>query len=174
MLIREYKKEDLDAISKIHIDTWNSTYMDIVPDEYLKSKTYENQKKKWSDRLFCNIDTKEFMFVAENDKGDVVGFSTGSLNDLDGVFDSRLYTLYILKDYQNKGLGKLLMKAVALKLKELGAKNMVLSAFAENKSCNFYEHLGGKLGKKTVVNIMGTDLIEVDYYWEDINYITNL
>lgn len=169
MVIREYRKEDLYSVAKIHVDTWNSTYFDIFPEGYLKSRTYEMQKKKWIDRLFSNEDTKEFMFVAENENGDVVRFSTGSLNDLCSEFDSTLYTLYILKNYQNKGIGKSLIKAVASKLRLLGAKNMILSAFEENNACNFYEHLGGKQGNKKVVNIDGIDLIEIDYEWEDIN-----
>lgn len=174
MVIREYRKEDLYSVAKVHVDTWNSTYSNIVPEEYLKISTYESQKKKWIDRLINNEDTNEFMFVAENQNGDVVGFSTGSLNDLGSVFDSTVYTLYILKDYQNKGLGKSLIKAVASKLRLLGAKNIVLSAFAENKACNFYEHLGGKQGKKNIVNIAGVDLIEVDYEWKDINCLADL
>lgn len=174
MVIREYRKEDLCSVSRVHVDTWNSTYSNIVPEEYLKIRTYESQNKKWINRLFSNEDTKEFMFVAENEKGDVVGFSTGSLNDLGSAFDSRLYTLYILNDYQNKGLGMSLIKAVASKLRELGAKNMVLSVFAENKACIFYEHLGEKQGKKNIVNIAGVDLIEIDYEWEDINCLVDL
>ena len=174
MVIREYRKEDLYSVAKIHVDTWNSTYLNIVPKTYLESRTYEAQKKKWIDRLFNNEDTKEFMFVAENENGDVVGFSTGSLNDLGSEFDSTLYTIYILKDYQNNGLGKSLMKVVASKLILLGAKNMVLSAFAENKACDFYEHLGGKKGNQNIVNIEGIDLIEINYEWEDINCLVEI
>lgn len=174
MIIREYKKDDLYAVAKIHVDTWKSTYAHIISEEYLKNRTYESQKEKWFNRLFDNKDTKEFMFVGENENGELIGFSTGSLNDLDSEFDSTLYTLYIVKEYQNKGLGKLLMKTVASKLRELGAKNMGLSAFSENEACNFYKHLGGKQGKKNTVNIAGVNLIEVEYEWEDINYLAEL
>jgi len=146
----------------------------IVPEEYLKNRTYENQTKKWKDRLFNNTDINEFMFVVENDEGEVVGFSTGSINDTGCDFESTLYTLYILKEYQNKGFGRLLVKAVATKLRDLGANNMVLCAFAENSACDFYEHLHGKQGDKGIINIAGNDLVEVSYEWNDITSLVDL
>ncbi len=173
MIIREYKKEDLYSVAKVHVDTWNSAYQNILPKDYLKNRTYENQFKKWIDRLFNNA-TNEFMFIAENEEGQVVGFSTASLYDKDCAFDSTLYTLYILQEYQRMGIGKLLVKAVALKLKQLGAKNMILSAFAENKACDFYEHIGGRLVDKKIINIAGIELFEASYAWNDIDYLVTL
>ena len=171
MVVREYKKEDLYSVAKVHVDTWTSTYTNIISKEYLENRTYDKQVKKWENRLFNNTDTNEFMFVAENVEGEVVGFSTASINDIDSRFDSTLYTLYILKEYQKNGIGRLLVKAVASKLRGLGAKTMSLSAFAENCSCNFYEHIGGKQGEKKIVNIAGIDIVEVSYEWDDITFL---
>ncbi|MGY0375273.1 N-acetyltransferase family protein [Clostridium sp. JNZ J1-5] len=173
MIIREYKKEDLRSVAKVHVDTWNSTYENIFPEEYLKNRTYDNQLKKWIERL-SNSATNEFMFVAENEDGQVIGFSTGSLSNKNCTFDRTIYTLYILKEYQKMGIGKLLVKAVASKLKKLGAKDMILSAFGENNACNFYQHIGGKQVDKRVTNLAGLELVEVSYAWNDINYLISL
>lgn len=173
LIIREYKKEDLGSVAKVHVDTWNSAYADILPQDYLKSRTYESQLKKWVDRLLKS-NTAEFMLVAQNDDGNIIGFSTGSLNKKGCIFDSTLYTLYILKEYQNMGLGKSLVKAVASRLYKSGAKSMVLSALAENSACNFYEHIGGKQVDKKTVNIAKNDVAEVSYAWDDISCLVNL
>ncbi|MGL5651776.1 MAG: GNAT family N-acetyltransferase [Paraclostridium sp.] len=174
MIVREYKKEDLDSVVKVHIDTWNSAYREIVPEECLLNRTYKKQKEKWSSRLFNNTDTREFMFVAENDKGEIVGFASAIVNDTEEKFDSTLYTLYIIEEYQTKGFGKVLIKSIASKLNDLGAKSMVLYAFELNKACKFYEHLGGVQGDKNIVNISDKDLVEVEYIWEDISSLLDL
>jgi len=82
--------------------------------------------------------------------------------------------LYILEEYQNRGIGRLLVKTVASRLKSLGAESMVLWAFTDNNACNFYEHLGGKQGEKKLANIAGVDLVEVSYEWVNINSLINL
>ena len=150
------------------MDAWNTTYVGIIPQEYLQSRTYEEQQEKWRKRLFENNDTKEFMFVLENDDKQVVGFSTAMVNDKPSEIDSTLYTIYIDKDYQGKGLGKILIKAVMSELCSLGAKSMSLAALAENNSCKFYEHLGGKKVSEKIIDIYGAELIEVLYVWDDI------
>src|SRR5699024_9426075 len=69
--------------------------------------TYENRQEKWQD-----IISKQIVFVAENNKGEIVGFSnagverTGKYPDYKG----ELYAIYLLKEYQGKGIGKLLFK----------------------------------------------------------------
>jgi len=90
MIVHEYKREDLFSVSKIHVDTWKSTYKNIVPKEYLNNLIYENQKEKWLNRLLNNSNTNEFMFVVENESGEIVGFSTATLNDEDCKFHSTL------------------------------------------------------------------------------------
>lgn len=174
MIIREYKKEDLYSVAKVHVDVWNSTYSNIILEEYLRNRTYENQVKRWSDRLFDNPDTKEFMFVVENRDNEVIGFSSATIDDKDCKYDSILYTLYILEEYQKQGLGKMLVKAVASKLKVLGARSMILWAFAENDACSFYEHLGGKRSEERTVNIGGNDLLEIAFVWDDITVLDGM
>lgn len=46
LIIREAKRKDIYSIAKIHADAWNTTYMNIIPEEYLKNRTYEGQAKK--------------------------------------------------------------------------------------------------------------------------------
>ncbi len=35
MLVREYTYDDIPQIARIHVDTWQSTYKDILPENYL-------------------------------------------------------------------------------------------------------------------------------------------
>ncbi|MFL0270092.1 GNAT family N-acetyltransferase [Candidatus Clostridium radicumherbarum] len=166
MIIREATINDVDGIAKVHIDTWNTTYCNFISEEYLKSRTYEEQARKWNNRVFNNTDTKEFIYVVENDDGEIVGFASGSINTFEEEYDSTLYTIYILKDHQRQGIGHRLFKAVSERLKRQGAKYMVVWAFSENKSSKFYEDLGGKLIDKKIVVKGNNVLEEVSYLFE--------
>src|SRR5699024_12530375 len=100
----------------------------IVPDKYLNQMTYENRQEKWQD-----IISKQIVFVAENNKGEIVGFSnvgverTGKYPDYKG----ELYAIYLLKEYQGKGIGKILFKHVVEILKEKNIFSMVVSVLEE-------------------------------------------
>ncbi|WP_309353596.1 GNAT family N-acetyltransferase [Clostridium acetobutylicum] len=162
IIIREAKIKDVNNIAKVHVDTWNTTYSDFIPKEELKCRTYEWQANKWMDRMFNNI-TKEFMYVAENSQGEIIGFASGETNKIEEKYDSILYTIYILKNYQRQGVGKRLFKVVADRLRSEGAENMVVWTFNENKSRGFYERLGGSLVDKKKIFKDKTELEEVAY-----------
>lgn len=166
--IREAVLSDLGSIAKIHVDAWNTTYKGIVPEEHLAGRTYKGQEEKWKKRYFENPNTNEVVFVAENNEGQVVGFASVSNKNEDDKFDGIVSTLYILKDYQGRGIGKQLFYASVNKLKELNARNLIIWVFAENKSRGFYEKMGGKLVKEQWVNIGNKDILEVAYGWDDI------
>ncbi|AWZ48496.1 GNAT family N-acetyltransferase [Clostridiaceae bacterium 14S0207] len=169
MIVRKAEKDDVYDISKIHVDTWKSAYKNIIPNEYLGNRSYDKQVDKWNKRLFQNEDTKEFMLLAEDENGQVIGFSSASINEEGSEFDSTLYTLYVRQDYQKKGIGKLLVKEVASKLQSLGAESMILWTFAKNDASNFYKHIGGIKDKNKIVNIGGINMVEISYVWEDIS-----
>lgn len=166
MRIREANMKDAHGIAIVHVDSWNTTYKDIVPNEFLKNRTYEGQEERWKRRL-SNSQSSEFILVAENNNGEIVGFTSASNKNEDSKFDSVLSTIYIFKKYQKQGIGKLLVSSVVSKLKELNAKRLIVWVFAENPSRGFYEKLGGILvGKKTVNK--GKEILEVAYGWDNL------
>lgn len=169
MKIREATIQDARGIAIVHVDSWNTTYKGIVPDEFLKNRTYEGQEERWIRRL-NNPQSSEFILVAENNNGEVVGFASASNKNQDSKFDSILSTIYILKKYQKQGIGKLLVSSVVSKLKELGAKCLIVWVFVENPSRSFYEKLGGELVGEKIVN-RSKDLLEVAYGWDNLENI---
>ena len=108
-LIREAKSEDVTGIAKVHVDSWRTTYKGIVSDEYLKGLTYESKRKMWESAI-----SRGGVYVAVNEKNEVVGFSCGGL-DQSGDYPSykgKIYTIYLLEEYQGKGLGKKLIEPI--------------------------------------------------------------
>lgn len=166
--IREANIADVQAIAKVHVATWNSTYENIIPEVYLKSKTCKGQEEKWLKRIFENDATNEFLYVALTENDDIIGFACGSAQNDDIKFKGTIAAIYILKDFQRKGLGKKLIKTIVERLDKNGIENLIIWAFAENPSCSFYEHINGKKVRKKTENIGGKEMIETGYGWTNI------
>lgn len=167
MEIRKANLNDALGVAKVQVDSWKTTYKNIVSDAYLEQMTYENRAKKWKDIL-----SGQDVFVAEH-KGEIIGFSnageerTGKYPDYTG----ELYAIYILKEHQEKGIGKLLLNSVVDRLKDKNIYSMTVSVLEENKSRLFYEHIGAKKIDRKRIEVSGKSLYELVYGWKDIKEI---
>ncbi len=171
--IRETKRADAASIAKVQMDTWRTTYAGIVPDEYLNSLSYRNGELWWADVLTTNRPSAS-LFVAEAKGGEIVGFSGGGPErEGNQTYEGELYTIYILEEYQRRGVGRRLVSAVARSLLTVGARSMLLWVLKDNHpSRRFYEALGGeKVGQKAI-SIGGSNLLEVAYGWKNIVSLT--
>jgi ribosomal protein S18 acetylase RimI-like enzyme len=166
--IREATLDDVHGIARVHIDTWRTTYVDIVPTEYLTGLSYEQRESRWRENLSSQRDGS-FTLVADAD-GSIVGFAGGG-PEPDNIpgYDGELYGLYVLAAYQRRGIGRALMLTVARRLAANGFNSVVIWVLKDNvKARAFYETMGGMpVGEKTIT-IGGAELIEVAYGWPDI------
>jgi ribosomal protein S18 acetylase RimI-like enzyme len=174
-IIREATCADVPAIARVHVDTWRTTYPGIMPDEFLANLSYERSEQRWAASL-CVEDSPTFVYVAEQD-GKVVGFSSAgpvAHGNVQG-FDGELYTIYLLKDQQQSGLGRQLVRAVAQRFAEEGKTSMMLWMAAENTPARrFYEKLGGIPVQTQVTEFSGVPINEIAYGWQDISGLLNL
>lgn len=142
MKIRKAKIKDAKYIAKVNIDVWNTTYRGIMPDEDLDNLSHEKREE------FCIelIKDKEnsFLYVAEDDKKRIIGFvSGGRERGNDNNFDSEIYAIYVLKEFQGKSVGRLLFKEAVKKLKDSSFKSLKIWVLKDNPYRRFYEKLGG-------------------------------
>jgi L-amino acid N-acyltransferase YncA len=171
IMIREATINDVYGIAKVHVDSWNTTYKDIVPDEYLKSRTYKWQEERWLKRYFENKNTKECLYVAVNMDGEVVGFACGSSQNEDIEFKGTINAIYISDNNKTQGIGKQLVKKIVEKLAKDEVEKMIIWAFEKNPSCKFYEKIGGIRIRKEIVNIGGKELVEVGFCWSNLEQL---
>ncbi|BDI14956.1 hypothetical protein ANSO36C_07580 [Nostoc cf. commune SO-36] len=47
MAIREANLADAPAIAKVHVDTWRTTYSNLMPAKFLADLSYEERETKW-------------------------------------------------------------------------------------------------------------------------------
>ena len=162
--IRPAVPADAGPMSRVHVDTWRTTYAGIMPAEHLASLSYRDRKARWEQILTADRPA-ESNFVAETFAGDIVGFAgRGPEREGNPTYRGELYGIYLLGAYQRKGLGRRLVSAVARRLLADGFSSMLVWVLADNHpACRFYESLGGEqFGRKTIA-IGGADLAEVSY-----------
>lgn len=168
-IIRQARLEDAPGIARVRVDSWRTSYAGIVPDEYLANLSYEKYENKWTN-ILSDSESKEFVFVAEDEQEQIVGFVAGGPErNNDPVYQGELYAIYLLQSCHHRGIGRRLTLAFVEKLAQEGMHSMLLWVFATNLPARrFYEALDGQLVKTNQFEICGVMLEEVAYGWLDV------
>lgn len=168
MIVREATPSDIPAISRVHVDTWRTTYHGIVPDEVLANLSYKKRENGWR-QVFNNAPKDHgFTYVAEDESGQIVGFANAGVERTGHpVYQGELNAIYILKSHQQKGIGRELVQTVVQRLGQMEIHSMLVWALADNPACRFYEMLGGQKVNKKEIEMKGTKMIEIAYGWTD-------
>ena len=168
--IRQATPTDASAIARVHVDSWRTTYAEIVPQEYLSGLSYSSSQAVWN-RSLSTVGNKTSILVAETHESKVIGFAhCGPARAGDGAYQGEIYSLYLLEEYQRKGAGRRLFRGATKRLLDDGMSSMLLWVFEANLGARrFYESLGGEnTGRSAVIRITGSDLVEIAYGWADI------
>ena len=164
--IREATHSDVPAMSRVHVDTWRTTYRGIVPAKYLENLSYERREKGWYQIL--NRRDSNFTYIAQDKSGEIVGFASAGVERTgDPVYKGELMAIYIRQSHQRKGLGCRLVQVVVERLAQLDMNSILVWVLADNPACQFYAALGGKLVYEKEIMVGEKPLIEVAYGWMD-------
>lgn len=167
--IREASLDDVPEIAKIHVDGWRETYAGIIPDDHLRSLTYEQREKMWSRGIPVHAKVGTPILVAEHEDGTVTGFAvSGRSNSSLEAYDAELFAIYVRLEHQGHGIGKALMEESARQLVSAGFRSMMLWVLRDNPMAGFYEHLGGHRLTSRNVTIGNKSLPEVAFGWKDL------
>ena len=173
MKVREALPSDAAAIAKVHVDAWRSTYHGVLSAEFLEGLSYEQRKR------VCQVALDDhrggnFIHVAEDDRGKIVGFvACGREREQKGTYEGEIYAIYLLAEHQGKGWGKRLFQEAAERLVAEGMHSMMLWVLAENPTRGFYEALGGAALDAKDIEIGGATLVEVAYGWDSLEAIVS-
>lgn len=170
MFFRIANIEDATGVAKVQVDSWRTTFKGIVPDAFLESLSYAKREPIWKRAIIENN-----LYIAEDENGHVIGFSAGGKERTSNYesYSGELYTIFILKEHQGKGLGRLLVKLVVDDLIVNKLNSMLIWVIKENPACQFYKALGGKEIDTREIEIGGKKLTEIAYGWSDITDFEN-
>ena len=140
-LVRKAKTEDAKGILDVNIKSWQDTYNNILPIDYLNNLCSNSEDyKKAIEKNEQKIKDYDNFYVVELDNK-IVGFCSfgGSKKELKPLA-GEIYALYVDKKYHGLGIGKALFIQVS---KELFQKynDVIVSCLAKNMSNGFYKKM---------------------------------
>jgi len=141
--VRLARENDIDQIVSVINKTNKAFYADIIPpenfrDPFVTREQLADDLRKWS------------FFVYESNEG-IIG--TAALEKSDSK-TGIVYRLYVLPEFQRRGVASALMKQVEHKARELGLKRLKLRVMAKaHWAISFYRKIGY------------TKVGEIDYQW---------
>lgn len=160
--IRLAEISDAREIVFVHAETWKTTYDGIVDQAFLDSLNSEGRLIARKNRLLdktrhCFVVVYENQLVGFCEVGAVIFHENRTLwqeqwQQYEGL--GEIYTLYILKDHQNKGVGKALFHEAKKILKEQKYTSFIVWVMEENQqACQFYEKNKGVKTDNTLMKI---------------------
>ncbi|CAM2882380.1 GNAT family N-acetyltransferase [Paenibacillus sediminis] len=153
MNIRKAVIEDAYSIAAVQVNSWRTTYRGIVSDAYLSNMSIESREQVWRGAISPEANTDlRFIYVAEDDGGEVVGFAMGGPNrSKEFEYEGELYAIYLLEHVQGQGIGANLVNQIVHDFIEHGIHSMLVWVLRGNKALGFYERMGGQMiGSKTI------------------------
>ncbi len=167
-LIRPATAADVPALARVQVDSWRTTYANLINADYLAALSFADKEAGWR-RFFAQPDTgsRRFAVVVEQ-ANQVCGFAVGGPNRGDEAFEAEMFALYLLDHAHGQGLGRQLFTQVAHRLGQAGFQSMLVWVLDGNPTAGFYARMGGRpVGAKTLTIGVQT-CRESAYGWPDI------
>jgi ribosomal protein S18 acetylase RimI-like enzyme len=168
MRIRACRKADAYSISRIYVQTWQDTYLGILPFGYLYSMSVARMQRGFIDDLESR---RIIRYVAEK-AGKLVGFISGGYErNGDQIYSGEIYELYVLKEHQRQGAGSELVSALVTQFNNFGIYAMLVQVLDENPYRRFYEKINGIYLRSSRIPFAGEVLDVAVYGWIDTGLI---
>lgn len=161
VIIRRAYPTDAYSIVGVNLEVWKCEYNDILPSNIIYDMYHniDNMVKHLKDQ----IEENNRIFVAV-DEDKIVGFVFYAKSKSEEYSSAaEIRSIYVLEDYQGKGLGSQLLDKAMEEIKKLGFKSLVLDCPVKNKNNDFFIKRGGEF--KEIISL------EVGNYFVDCNVI---
>jgi ribosomal protein S18 acetylase RimI-like enzyme len=175
--IRRARPTDAVAIGAVHVAAWRSAYPGILPDTFLSKLSVPRQAGHYDHAIRGGIG----VHVAVASGADlplgasprIIGFATdgrarGAPIAGKKLGEGEIETLYVLDDWQDRGIGRGLMRAAAAHLAEAGCRSVYLWVLKENPSRWFYTRLGGRAVAEGTVQVAGRTVPQTAFAWDPL------
>jgi ribosomal protein S18 acetylase RimI-like enzyme len=157
---------DCASVARVNVDTWRTAFGGIVDQKFLDSMSYEKRSEAFKKRFDSQF---YLMLVVEDRVKGILGYvDFGSPRNSEWPFKVELYSIYLLQEFQNSGIGSRLFNLGVQKLLEKGIDSLFVRVLEKNPFNGFYEKNGGiKIGSEEL-KIGEKDFVELVYGWADL------
>lgn len=165
-LIRAASIADVQAVARVEIETWRTTYAGILPDPVLVDMSPRNRSGFWS-RFVARHPGD--LIVAVDPRNQVLGFgSCGVQRDPSLPEGGEIFSIYVQPDLQGQGIGRQLLLSLFFRLVQSGQTACMLWVLDRNPSRFFYERLGGRAVARQTLSYRGREVVARAYAWADL------
>src|ERR1700730_5794067 len=167
MLYRDATAEDVEAIARLHADSWRRNYRGAFRDAFLDGPVVGERRTVWAERLTGPAPSR-YTVVAEQDAV-VVGFAHTIFDD-DRIWGALVDNLHVVHDLKRHGVGRHLMAASAQAVAGRGNRaGLYLWVLQQNTVAQaFYDAIGGRrVGKGVSEPPGGGTAPTLRYVWPD-------
>ncbi|MBA4383191.1 MAG: hypothetical protein C0410_00495 [Anaerolinea sp.] len=168
--VRKANPSDAAAIAKVQVESYQTAYKGLLPDEFLENFTLQEQESDW---LNWHVNHPEdILLVAFDDKNQIVGYALNRKLKATKTTGETL-ALHVLPSLKHNGIGKLLLAHSVLELKKIGCNSLILWTLIDNPSRGFYEHLNGRCvdEKDWIIEELDFMTKEICYRWNNLNLL---
>lgn len=169
IVFRRANMKDALAVAKVHVESWRKSFAGIVPQEFLDNLSIEKREKAFQEG-FDEANYK--MFVAETFGDGVVGFADfGKSRENDSAFEGELYAIYLLSEWQRKGIGENLFRFCQKEMIADKINSMYLEALKVSPYKAFYKKMGGQIVGQRKHFLADVEYETVIYGWNNLGEI---
>lgn len=162
MAVRPARAADAQALADLYVQSWRDTYLGIIPPDYLYGMSIEKQAQEFYREL---TDRRVFGYVAER-RGRAVGFVTGGPERSgDSIYSGEIYSLYVRKTCQRRGIGSRLLTTLASEFLRHDLHSLLVWVLSENPFRHFYEKRNGLFLRSHRTPFAGVLLDLAAYGW---------
>lgn len=163
---RQARIQDAQAISRIEVETWQTTYAGMLSDDVLIGMSYTRHADSWEREIKRHPGN---VWVWEDADRNLLGFGhCGPQRDRALVYDGEIYMLYVLPDAQGIGIGRGLLVALFVNLAGRGYRSALVWVVRANPARFFYERVGGQLVLQRRIPVGGHPVEALGYAWSDL------
>ena len=140
-MIRNAELKDAESISLIIVKAWQNAYRGIINPDFPRSMTTDKFVSIMTDNI-TNKKEKVFVYEEENI---IKGFVSGKL--IHDKYDCETVGLYISPEYQQQGIGKMLLDEIKNYFKNKNCKTMIIWTLQDAENNSFYKKQNGKISE---------------------------
>lgn len=173
--VRPARTQDAGEIANCHLNSWREIYQGLIPKDFLDELplSFKRRQDFWREHISSGA---SYVIVAESEQHGVVGFiNVGDSRENFFSEYGELRALYLLRKYQDRGIGKKLLQLGFSQLESKGFTSAYCWVLEGNPTIKFYEKTGAKMGSKNKTINLGKEIREVSCEWENLSdYRVNL
>lgn len=171
--IRPARLSDANGIADVHIETWREAYAGVIQDSYLLELDAGVQARAWQRDIVGRRPGAGILVATVKGarREQVVGFgSWGRCRSAALPYAGEVYMLYILNDWQGRGVGRRMLGALFRQIARSERNSAFLWVLSANPARFFYDAMGGRPVAERQESFAGSLLDETAYAWPDLTH----